>query len=61
MKKYLLTTEQLKQLMEKAIDLFLEYQYKRGYDEPMARSGAVTDVIGSLKIFSTDREVSKTK
>jgi len=47
--------------MEKAIDIFLEYQYKRGYDEPMARSGAVMDVIGSLKAFSTDRDKSKTK
>jgi hypothetical protein len=61
MKKYLLTAEQLKQLMEKAIDLFLEYQYKRGYDEPMARSGAVMDAIGSLKTFSADCDVSRTK
>ena len=61
MKKYLLTAEQLKQLMEKSIDLFLEYQYKRGYDEPMARSGAVMDVIGSLRTFSTDRDVSRAK
>jgi len=60
MKKYQLTTEQLKQLMEKAIDLFLEYQYKRGYDEPMAKSGAVMNVIGSLKNFSMDCDVSKT-
>ena len=52
MEKYLLNTEQLKQLMEKAIDLFLEYQYKRGYDEPIARSGAVMDVIGSLRALS---------
>jgi hypothetical protein len=51
MEKYLLHAEQLKQLVEKAIDLFLEYQYKHGYDEPMARSAAVMDVIGSLKSF----------
>ena len=49
MKKYLLHEDQLKQLMEKTIDLFLEYQYKRGYDEPGARSRAVADIIGSLK------------
>jgi hypothetical protein len=49
MEKYLFHADQLKQLMEKTIDLFLEYQYKRGYDEPIARSRAVTDVIGSLR------------
>lgn len=49
MKKYLLHEDQLKQLMEKTIDLFLEYQYKRGYDEPVARSSAVADILGSLK------------
>ena len=57
MEKYLLHAEQLKQLVEKAIDLFLEYQYKRGYDEPLARSAAVMDVIGSLKSFSGRRLV----
>ncbi|SPF38555.1 hypothetical protein SBDP1_200039 [Syntrophobacter sp. SbD1] len=57
MEKYLLNAEQLKQIMEKAIDLFLEYQYKRGYDEPMARSGAVMDVIGSLKSLNRDHPV----
>ena len=59
MKKYLLNAEQLKQLMEKAIDLFLEYQYKRGYDESMARSGAVVDVIGSLKTLGRNPPVHK--
>ncbi len=52
MKKYLLHEDQLKQLMEKTIDLFLDYQYKRGYDEPVARSRAVTDIIGSLKTLT---------
>lgn len=55
MEKYLLSSEQLKQMMEKTIDLFLEYQYKRGYDEPMARSGAIMDMIGSLKNLNRDR------
>lgn len=58
MKKYLLNSQQVKQLMEKAIDLFLEYQYKRGYDEPRARSEAVMEVMGSIKSFSTDPAVS---
>jgi hypothetical protein len=59
MQKYLFNAEQLKQLVEKAIDLFLEYQYKRGYDEPLARSAAVMDVIGSLRTFRGERPVSK--
>ncbi len=49
MEKYLLSDEQLQKLMEKTIDLFLEYQYKRGYEEPLARSRAVMDVIGQLR------------
>lgn len=61
MEKYLLNAEQLKQLLEKAIDLFLEYQYKRGYEEPMAKSGAVMDVLGSLKTFGRDRPFSGTE
>ena len=58
MEKYLLNAEQINQLMEKAIDLFLEYQYKHGYDEPMAKSRAVMDVIGSLKALGRPRPVS---
>ena len=61
MEKYLLHAGQLKQLVEKAIDLFLEYQYKRGYDEPLARSAAVMDVIGSLRKFREDRLVSRSE
>ena len=44
--------------MEKTIDLFLEYQYKRGYDEPVARSRAVTDIIGSLRTHRSRPESS---
>jgi hypothetical protein len=61
MEKYLLHAGQLKQLVEKAIDLFLEYQYKRGYDEPLARSTAVMDVIGSLRKFREDRLISRSE
>jgi septation ring formation regulator EzrA len=57
MKKYLLNSQQVKELIEKAIDLFLEYQYKRGYDEPKARSEAVMEVMGSIKSFSADPPV----
>ena len=49
MEKYLFSAEQLKQLIEKSIDLFLKYQYGHGYEEPMAKSAAVMDVMGSLK------------
>ncbi|MDA8307000.1 MAG: hypothetical protein M0Z81_09255 [Deltaproteobacteria bacterium] len=59
MEKYLFTAEQLKQLIEKSIDLFLKYQYGRGYEEPMAKSAAVMDVLGSLKVLGRERSVSE--
>ncbi|MFZ2446238.1 MAG: hypothetical protein WAW37_07770 [Syntrophobacteraceae bacterium] len=49
MAKFVITSEQLKTIIERTIDLFLEYQYKHGFDEPRARAEAVMDVIGSLK------------
>ncbi len=49
MEKYLLDSKQLEKLLEKTIDLFQEYQYKRGMEEPQARSRAVMDVIGFLR------------
>jgi len=55
MEKFLLSAEQLKKFMEKAIDLFLEYQYKRGYEEPMAKSAAIMDLIGSLNTLLSNR------
>ena len=57
MDKYLFSAEQLKQLIERSIDLFLKYQYGRGYEEPMAKAAAVMDVIGSLKTLG--REMSE--
>lgn len=59
MEKYLFTAEQLKQLIERSIDLFLKYQYGRGYEEPMAKSAAVMDVMGSLKTLGKDRGLSE--
>jgi hypothetical protein len=53
MEKYLLDSGQLETLLDKTIDLFLRYQYRHGYDEPLARSRAVADVIGSLRILKT--------
>ncbi|MHC1724742.1 MAG: hypothetical protein AB9866_01760 [Syntrophobacteraceae bacterium] len=49
MEKYLLESEQLKKVLEKAIDLFQDYQYNRGYEEPLARTKAVTDILTSLR------------
>lgn len=57
MEKYLFSAEQIKQLIEKSIDLFLQYQYGRGYEEPMAKSAAVMDVLGSLKSLGRDRRL----
>lgn len=61
MDKYLFTAEQLKQIIEKSIDLFLKYQYGRGYEEPMAKSAAVMDVMGSLKTLGKDRGLPEGK
>ena len=55
MSKYLFTEEQIQQLIEKSIDLFLKYQYGWGYEEPMAKSAAVMDVMGALKSGSGKR------
>lgn len=49
MRKFLIDADGLTRILEKTIDLFLEYQYKHGYDEPRARSEAVMAVIESLK------------
>ena len=51
MEKYLLDSRQLETILDKTIDLFLDYQYGHGYEEPLARSRAVADVIGSLRIL----------
>ncbi len=61
MDKYLFTAEQLKQIIEKSIDLFLKYQYGRGYEEPMAKAAAVMDVMGSLKTLGKDRGLPEGK
>ncbi len=53
MEKYLLDSKQLETILDKTIDLFLRYQYGRGYEEPLARSRAVADVIGSLRVLKT--------
>ncbi|MGC8490107.1 MAG: hypothetical protein ACP5SH_00050 [Syntrophobacteraceae bacterium] len=61
MSKYLFTEEQIQQLIEKSIDLFLKYQYGWGYEEPMAKSAAVMDVLGALKGGSGERKSGSRK
>jgi hypothetical protein len=51
MKKFLIDSEQFTKILERTIDLFLDYQYKRGYDEPRARSEAILAVVHSLKLL----------
>jgi hypothetical protein len=53
MTKYVLDSDQLRAVIEKAIDLFMDYQYKHGYDEPRARSETV------MKIMETLRNIKK--
>ncbi len=53
MTKYVLDSDQIKTLIEKAIDLFMDYQYRYGYEEPRARSETV------MKIMETLRTIKK--
>ncbi len=41
-------SDRLREVLEKTIDLFQDYQYKHGYDEPRARAEAIMDVMGTL-------------
>lgn len=49
MAKYEFEPEQLQEILERTIDLFQDYQYKHGYDEPKARLEAIMDVMESLR------------
>jgi len=48
MARYSFTAEQLSMLVDRAIDRFLEYQYKLGYEEPRARKEALRDILDAL-------------
>ena len=48
MKKYAFDSRQLEKLLDDTINLFLEYQFKMGYEEPRAREEALREIIGSL-------------
>jgi hypothetical protein len=51
MPKFLIDSKQLTKILERTIDLFLDYQYKHGHDEPRARSQAIREVISSLELL----------
>lgn len=52
MAKHSLTSEQIRTLLDRVIDRYLEYEYTFGYEEPRARAEAVRDVLDALE--STD-------
>lgn len=55
MPRYVFDTQQITQILDKTIDLFLEYQFKHGYDEPKARSEAIREIIGLLRSVKGDK------
>ncbi len=48
MKKYSVDRDQLLEIMDRTINLFLEYQYGQGFEEPRAREEALRDMLASL-------------
>lgn len=56
MRKYVLDSDQLRIILEKVIDIFLNYQFERGYDEPRARTEAIMDVIGSMRALRDETQ-----
>ncbi len=54
--KYVLNSDQLKTLIERAIDLFMDYQYRHGYDEPRARSETVMKIMETLRTIKNKDE-----
>ncbi len=59
MKKYTVDREQLLELMDRAINLFLEYQFKKGYEEPRAREEALRDVLGMMDSLLDGPKISR--
>ena len=46
MSRYVLDSEQIVSILEDTIDLFLKYQYQKGYEETGARAAAIMDTMG---------------
>jgi hypothetical protein len=49
MAKYRCDSTSLWKVLHRAIDLFLLYQYERGFEEPRAREHAIMDILGALE------------
>ncbi|MFP5214025.1 MAG: hypothetical protein ACLGPL_11680 [Acidobacteriota bacterium] len=59
MKRFVLNSDQLSGLMDRAIDLFLKYQYGDGFDEPKARKEAIQQIMNELEALSAGRNLDR--
>ncbi len=48
MERYSFTQEEVVKLLDDAMDLFMEFQYKHGYEEPKARMEAIRAILDLL-------------
>lgn len=48
MEKCAFNQEEMVRVLDHVIDLFMKYQYERGYEEPRARAEAIRDVMEGL-------------
>lgn len=57
MKKYILSTDQLSEILNTTIDQFMSYQFREGFEEPRARQEAIMDVLDLVgrKFTGTNR------
>lgn len=46
MSRYILDSDQIIRILEDTIDLFLKYQYQKGYEESGARAAAIRETMG---------------
>jgi hypothetical protein len=47
--KYELDLNQIAELLDHLIDVFLKYEYEHGYDEPRARMEAIREIMDALE------------
>ncbi len=55
MRRYSFDVVALSKLLNKTIDRFLKYQFKEGFDEPVAREMAITDIIDMLQSMKSSQ------
>lgn len=48
MERYEFDLDEITELLNHVIDLFLKYEYEEGYDEPRARMEAVQKIVRTL-------------